>query len=372
MPQLLLSSRKLAAATMVLTLMLSARCFAGAPPPPPPPVHISAPPPKPPVVLRPAPLPVPSAPAPIARPLPQAQLPRVAVPERSDPSPTAVRPQLAPSQSNSPMSATGQNDVPFAGSSAAKAGSAAPSSPDKPDPPPASARLKPVVQQQADKRVAADKPDAAQASEPADSTRQSQQAGAAKPSSQDNASQPPAGTRQDLGLGTRQTANPPSQTGDDAQPSAAAPPAQSSGDETRLATLIVQRDRADAQFRQEVSAIQAKYADGQDPISYQRARRTADDTYARRLGPILQQMAQLNRTGIDSRKLRLKDLARLAARTLAPVYTPPRRDDCDLANTDARGPRLPAAATARHQSCGYDNRGNRVAGTGTGTRNVAR
>src|SRR5262249_26352751 len=153
---------------------------------------------------------------------------------------------------------------------------------------------------------------------------------AAKPSSPDKSNPPQAATRLDSGPGPQGTTNQPAQgAGDGSQLGTAAAPAPLTGDDAKLATLIVQRDRANAQFQQDVSAAQARFADDHDPVSYQRARRTANDAHARRLEPILQQMAQFNHSGIDSRRLRLKDIARLAARAQAPVYIPPPRESRD-------------------------------------------
>jgi Meckel syndrome type 1 protein len=279
-----------------------------------------------------------------------------------------------PSQAKVTSPGTGRSDGP----SAPKASPAGPPSPDRPDPPQAGTRrdFNTAAQQQVDKRLPQDrpdvKPDVAEADARADPSPQGQQAAAAKPSSPDKSNPPQAATRLDSGPGPQGTTNQPAQgAGDASQPDTAAAPAPLTGDDAKLATLIVQRNRANAQFQQDVSAAQAKFADDYDQNSYQRARRTANDAHARRLEPILQQMAQINHSGIDSRSLRLRDIRRLAARALAPVYVPPPQKRCGLAKARAGGPHFPAVATSQHAACGYDERGSSDHDARKRTRNVA-
>ncbi|WP_316198391.1 hypothetical protein [Bradyrhizobium sp. SZCCHNS2002] len=138
------------------------------------------------------------------------------------------------------------------------------------------------------------------------------------------------------------------------QPEAGATLAQLTADEASLAGLIVRRDQANAQFQQEVSAARARFANDRDLIAYQRALRSAQEASARRLAPILQQMARFNHTGIDNGRLRVRDIARPADRALASVSTLPKRSQCGSASGRFDGHPSPTAADVPNTVCQHD------------------
>ena len=375
MRQLPLSSGTAAATWLLLMLGLSAHAFAAGPPP----IlgHVAVPPPRPPV----APQPVrPPAPAPTAvtterriNPMPPLPSPHHALnppqssvagpttPDRRKPPSVAARPEPPPSPSGDSSSpAPGRSDGAKPGADAAKAAPAKPSSSDKPDPAQVSSRqdLGARSGQQASTQPLLDKPVALPPDGRFDLNLGAQQATAAKPSSQDKSDPQQAGARQDSSSAAQQPAaidRSAQDAGDGSQP-ATASRHPLTADDARLVSLIVQRDRADAQFQQDISAAQARFAEDHDANSYQRALRNARSAQAKRLEPILKRMARLNHTGIASRKLSRRDIVRLAASAAAPVDIPRKRKRCD--------------AAAQEPVCGHDERPNNTRHAPRGTRNA--
>lgn len=139
------------------------------------------------------------------------------------------------------------------------------------------------------------------------------------------------------------------------QSDAEAARAQPAADEASLAGLIVRRDQANAQFDQEVSVARARFANDQDLIAYRRALSSAQDALARRLAPILQQMAHLNHTGIDNGKLLVSDIARRADKAFAYVSTLPKPSQCGSASTRLDDHSFRTAADVPDSVCQHDS-----------------
>ncbi|CCE01193.1 hypothetical protein [Bradyrhizobium sp. STM 3809] len=91
-------------------------------------------------------------------------------------------------------------------------------------------------------------------------------------------------------------------------------PAGLTGDNAKLAMLVIQRDQVDAAFRQAVTAAQVQFGKDGNAVAYQNALSTAQAQLSNKVTPIFQQMIPVNHTGLDGDDITLNDIQAFAAR----------------------------------------------------------